>query len=103
MVCFLFIGIIDITIVSILIKNHSSISRNLTKRTKLHPFLKIGIKLRLKNTRGPTWHFWMITKILTPQNIGWRSATGATNMNILIKIVNLDRLKFRVNHAFSYW
>jgi len=56
MICF--IGVINIILMSILMKNSYSASRNLTKKIKLHQFLKIITKLRLKNTRGPTWHFW---------------------------------------------
>jgi len=41
MICF--VGVIDIIHVSILIKNHCSTSKNLTKITKLYQYLKTGL------------------------------------------------------------
>jgi len=46
----LFIGVINIILMSILMKNYWSVSRNLMISTKL---------LKLKKTEGPTWHSWM--------------------------------------------
>jgi len=48
MICF--VSVTDIILVSILMKNTCFTSKNLTKMIKLHQFLKIGTKLRLKKT-----------------------------------------------------
>ena len=78
------VGVIDIILVSILIKKIiAPLQETWRKRTKLHQFLKIKTKLRLKKTRAPTWHFLTkkyIKRVIQPkfwhlQNIGWTFAT----------------------------
>jgi len=43
-----FVGVIDIILVSILMKNYCSASRNLTERIKLHQFLKNRNQIKTK-------------------------------------------------------
>jgi len=48
------VGVIDIILMSILMKNHCFVSRNLTKKIKLHQFLKNWDQIESKKIREPT-------------------------------------------------
>jgi len=52
MICF--VCVIDLILESVMIKNHYSASRNLTKIIKLHQFLKKSDQIKTKKNRRPT-------------------------------------------------